>query len=99
MRAKLSAAPVRPLPRPEINFDSSTVVVVSAGSTGAGHSIGIDSARMSGTHLEIYVRETMVEHCMSDLRMRYPAHAVRGRRPAGAVRFVNDCTIARYPRR
>ena len=99
MWRRLTETQGRPLGPPTVGFDSSIVVVVSAGSTGAGHSIRIDSAVVSGADMEIYVRETRVEVCnQSDLMMRSPAHAVRVVRTAGEVRFVEDSTVRRCPR-
>jgi hypothetical protein len=99
MWGRLTATQGLPLGPPAVAFDSSLVVVVSAGSTGAGHSIRIDSARVRGADLEIYVRETKVEMCnMSDMMMRSPAHAVRVRRTVESVRFVEDSTVRRCPR-
>lgn len=99
MWRRLTDMQVRPPGSPPVGFDSSLVVVVSAGATGSGHSIRIDSARVNGTDLEIYVRETKLEVCnVSDMSMKYPAHAVRVRRSVESVRFVEDSTVRRCPR-
>jgi hypothetical protein len=98
MWARLMGMHPIPLPLPKVGFDSSLVVVTTSGTTGAGHSIRIDSARVEGGELKIYVRETIYEMCgLSDLMVRYPAHAVRVRRAAEAVRFVNDSTVRKCP--
>lgn len=99
MWIRLTADHVIPLPRPEIGFDSNIVVVAAAGATGPGHSIRIDSVVVKNSGLEIYVRETIIPPCsVSDMMMRYPAHAVRLRRAVQSVRFVEDSTVKRCPR-
>lgn len=99
MWPRLSAAHVIPLPLPEIGFDSSIVLVAAAGTTSAGHSVRIDSVTSSTAGMKVYVRETMNFQCgPSDLELRFPAHAVRVRRPAGRVQFMEDSTVSRCPR-
>jgi hypothetical protein len=96
MWTRLTADHVIPLPLPEIEFDSNVVVVASAGTTAAGHSVRIDSVTSSTMGMKVHVRDIIYDLCgPSDLEVRYPAHAVRVRRPAGPLHFVEDSTVRR----
>jgi len=97
MRARLQE--MQPFARlPEVDFDSSLIVVAASGSPSSGQSIRIDSAKVRGADMMIYIRKTIRESCgPSDLMEAYSAHAVRVRRAAGAVTFVNDSTVWKCP--
>lgn len=99
MRTRLLGMQPLARPLPQVAFDSSLVVVAATGGTFSGHSIHIDSAEVEGGELKIYVRETIHEPCsQTDMSVAYPAHAVKVRRPAEAVRFVNDSTVWKCPK-
>jgi hypothetical protein len=94
MWARLTGMHIIPEPIPEVGFDSNLVVVAASGTSGP--SIRIDSAKLEGAKLKIYVRQTIREGaCLGDLMIRYPAHAVRVRRAAESVIFVEDSTVSK----
>jgi hypothetical protein len=81
---------------PDVDFTSNIVILATAGPGGSWASITIDSVRMSGRELVVYVRESIAGDgaCgLGDSMVRYPAHAVRVKRKAEVARFVNDSVV------
>ena len=85
-----SSAPARPA----VNFDTSLVVVATAGPSADGTSVQIDSLRSRENELVVYVRYVRIgDHCLGDLMIHYPTHVIQISRPGKPVRFVDDTVI------
>jgi hypothetical protein len=94
MWTRLMSRHVVPPARPAVNFDTSLVVVATAGPGASGTSIQIDSLRLRENELVVYVRKVMAGvGCQGDLMIRYPAHVIQISRPGKPVRFVDDSVI------